>query len=88
MDQPEPAPDVVIDLKSIYGEIAKLADLPRYLSEVLARAGEGRRVVLTGAAPVWLYLKAAHALHGKARTLVYTSPASGDLVIFDHNPFG
>jgi hypothetical protein len=43
--------------------------------------------VLTGAAPVWLYLKAAHALHGKARTLVYTSPASGDVVVFDHNPF-
>ena len=79
---------VVIDLKAIYGEIAKLADLPNYLEQVLAQAGEGRRVVLTGAAPVWLYLKAAHALHGKARTLVYTSPASGEVVIFDHNPFG
>ncbi|HUE00061.1 MAG TPA: CRISPR-associated protein Csx3 [Bryobacteraceae bacterium] len=88
MDEPRSDRDVVIDLKSIYGETAKLAELPRYLVEVLAQAGEGRRVVLTGAAPVWLYLKAAHALHGKARTLVYTSPASGDVVVFDHNPFG
>lgn len=81
-------PDRVIDLKAIYGETAKLAELPRYLEEVLAQAGDGRRVVLTGQAPVWLYLKVAHALHGKARTLVYTSPASGDVVVFDHNPFG
>jgi hypothetical protein len=78
----------IVDLKAIYGETAKLADLPRYLERVLAQAGEGRRVILTGAAPVWLYLKAAHALHGKARTLVYTSPASGEVVIFDHSPFG
>jgi hypothetical protein len=32
------------------------------------RASEG--VVLTGVAPVWLYLKVAHALHGKARRLL------------------
>jgi hypothetical protein len=77
----------VIDLKTIYGEIAKLDELPHYIERVLSEAGEGRRVVLTGPAPVWLYLKVAHALHGKARTLVYTSPVTGDVVIFDHNPF-
>ena len=43
----------IVDLKAIYGETAKLADLPRYLERVLAQAGEGRRVILTGAAPVW-----------------------------------
>ncbi len=76
-----------VDLKSIYGETAKLAQLDAYVSQVLALAGEGEDVVLTGAAPVWLYLRTAHALHGKARRLVYRSPAAGDVVVFDHNPF-
>ncbi len=50
-------------------------------------AGEGNDVVLTGKAPVWLYLAVAHALHGKARSLTYRSPVAGDVIIFDHNPF-
>jgi hypothetical protein len=79
---------VIIDLKSIYGETAKLADLPNYVAQVLALACEGRDVVLTGAAPIWLYLKAAHALHGKARTLSYRSPVTGDVPVFSHDPFG
>ncbi len=32
-------------------------------------------------------MSSAHALHGKARKLTYTSPVSGEVVIFDHNPF-
>jgi hypothetical protein len=43
--------------------------------------------VLTGQAPVWLYLTVAHALHGKARKLVYPSPVTGEVVMFDHDPF-
>ena len=43
--------------------------------------------MLTGQAPVWLYLKIAHALHGKAKKLIYDSPATGEVVIFDHDPF-
>lgn len=77
---------VCIDLKEIYGETAKLALLPEYLDQIVALAGEGQDVVLTGAAPVWLYLKAAHTLHGKTRKLSYRSPVTGDIVIFDHNP--
>lgn len=77
---------VCIDLKELYGETAKLDLLPEYLEKILALAGEGQDVVLTGAAPVWLYLKAAHALHGKARKLVYRSPVTGDVAIFDHDP--
>lgn len=50
-------------------------------------AGNGNEVVLTGRAPVWLYLKIAHALHGKVRRLIYNSPVTGDIVIFDHSPF-
>lgn len=77
----------VIDLKLIYGETAKLAELPAYIQQALARAGEGNEVVLTGPAPVWLYLAVAHALHGKARKLIYSSPVTGEVLIFDHNPF-
>jgi hypothetical protein len=53
----------------------------------LELAGQGNEVILTGAGPVWLYLKIAHALHGKAKKLVYRSPVTGDIVIFDHDPF-
>ena len=77
----------VIDLKTLFGETAKLAELAGYVEQARELAGEGAEVVLTGQAPVWLYLKIAHALHGKARKLTYTSPVSGEVVIFDHNPF-
>lgn len=79
--------EVVIDLKLLYGEIAKLDKLPIYISKANQQSVEGNEVVLTGQAPVWLYLKIAHALHGKARKLIYRSPVTGDVVIFDHSPF-
>ena len=79
---------VLIDLKALYGETARLALLPEYLEQTLRLTGEGHAIVLTGAAPVWLYLKVAYALHGKARKLLYRSPVTGDVVIFDHDPFG
>ena len=78
---------IVIDLKSLYGDTAKLSLLPEYLEKVLELAGQGNEVILTGAGPVWLYLKIAHALHGKAKKLIYRSPVTGDVVIFDHDPF-
>jgi hypothetical protein len=77
----------VIDLKALYGEQAKLGELPAYLETVKALAGEGNEIVLTGQAPVWLYLKVAHALHGKVKKLIYHSPVTGEVVIFDHDPF-
>jgi hypothetical protein len=77
----------VVDLKTLYGEIAKLEELPGYLERAKLLAGEGNDIVLTGQAPVWLYLKVAHALHGKARKLIYDSPVTGEVVIFDHDPF-
>lgn len=77
----------MIDIKAIYGETAKLAELPAYEVEALRQAGEGNEVVLTGAGPVWLYLSLAHKLHGKCVSLKYSSPATGEVVIFDHNPF-
>lgn len=76
----------IVDLSVLHGGQAKLAEMTRYLSASERLAGRGNEVILTGAAPVWMYLKIAHALHGKARALIYDSPVTGRVVIFDHNP--
>jgi hypothetical protein len=76
-----------INLSTYFADTAKLPDLPAYLQTALDLAGEGNNVILTGRAPVWLYLAVAHALHGKAKKLIYRSPVTGDVVIFDHDPF-
>jgi len=78
---------IIIDLATFFSETAKLSDLSTYIEKVLDLASEGNEVILTGRAPVWLYLAVAHALHGKAKKLIYRSPVTGDVVIFDHNPF-
>ncbi len=78
--------DVIIDLSTFYTSNAKLSELDSYIQKALSLAGEGNEVVLTGTGPVWLYLKIAHAMHGKARKLIYRSPVTGDVVIFDHSP--
>ncbi len=75
-----------IDLSTFYTGNAKLSDLDLYIQQALTLAGEGNEVILTGAGPVWLYLKVAHALHGKTRKLIYRSPVTGDVIIFDHSP--
>jgi hypothetical protein len=77
----------IIDLSTLFAGVAKISDLDSYILMARKVAGEGNDVVLTGQAPVWLYLKVAHALHGKVRKLVYRSPVTGDVVIFDHDPF-
>jgi hypothetical protein len=79
---------VEIDLKALYAVngTAKLRHLDAYVQQAKKLAGDGNDVVLTGAAPVWLYLKIAHALHGKSRRLTYRSPVTGDVLIFDHSP--
>lgn len=79
---------VELNLEILYERTgnAKLAHLDDYISRALALAGEGNDVILAGAGPVWLYLKIAHALHGKARKLIYRSPVAGDMTIFDHSP--
>jgi len=78
---------VTIDVKQLYGDTAKLDRLEEYVAKAKELAGMGQDVVLTGQGPVWLYLAVAHALHGVARKLVYDSPVTGQVVIFDHNPF-
>lgn len=83
------AEQITINLESLYSssDTAKLSDLDSYIQKAKDLAGEGNEIVLTGAAPVWLYLKIGHALHGKARKLIYRSPVTGDVVIFDHSPY-
>lgn len=79
---------VILDISELYKETetAKISELKNYIQKSLKIAGEGNDVVITGAGPVWLYLKIAHALHGKARKLIYRSPVTGDIVIFNHSP--
>jgi hypothetical protein len=78
---------IEIDISKLYGEkdTAKLSLLDSYIEKAKALAGEGNDVILTGPGPVWLYLKIAHALHGKARRLIYRSPVAGDVLIFDNS---
>jgi len=76
----------IIDVQQLYGEQAKLDQLPEYVAKAKELAGQGQNVVLTGPGPVWLYLAVAHALHGVAKSLSYDSPVTGKVVIFDHNP--
>ena len=67
-----------VDMSSLYEGTAKIDRLDSYIGK------------LGGMAPVWLYLKVAHALHGRARKLWYESPALGEnnrVLIFDHEPF-
>ncbi len=80
---------IIINMESLYKdtETAKLSELENYVKAAKEIVKEGNEVVLTGAGPIWLYLKIAHALHGKARKLIYRSPVTGDVVIFDHSPY-
>lgn len=78
---------VLIDLKNYYSETAKLDDIPKYITKAKEEAGPGNDIILTGQAPIWMYLIIAHALHGICRSLHYRSPVTGDVKIFDNNPY-
>jgi hypothetical protein len=78
---------ITIDLSTFYTETAKLDQLSGYEKKAQTLAGAGNDITLTGAAPVWLYLTVAHALHGKAKKLIYSSPVTSEITIFDHDPY-
>jgi hypothetical protein len=78
---------VVIDVSTLYADKAKLDELAIYERKAVESASSGKVVILTGPGPVWLYLKIAHALHGKVKKMIYRSPVTGDVIIFDHDPF-
>jgi hypothetical protein len=86
-EEGSPVVETTIDVGELYQESAKLSHVKEYVEKAQELAGEGRVVVLTGQGPIWLYLKIAHALHGKARKLIYRSPVTGDVTIFNHGPF-
>jgi hypothetical protein len=82
---------VTLDVEKLYSATgqAKLADLQKYEQAVMAQVAPGARVILTGRGPIWLYLRIAHLLHGRANVLSYLSPPAGihePLEIFNHNP--
>ena len=79
---------MTLDISTLYvgtGQ-AKLDELPSYEAKVKELVPPGADVTLTGPGPVWLYLKLAHVLHGRARILTYESPVTGPVEIFNHNP--
>ena len=75
---------IIISIDNLYQENAMQKDLSEYIKEAEKIAGSGKNIVLTGGAPVWLYLTLAHALHGKVKTLKYRSPEAGDVLIVNH----
>jgi len=77
-----------LDLSTLYAATgtAKLADLPAYEQTAREAVPPGDDVTLTGPAPVWLYLRIAHAVHGRVRRLTYSSPVTGPVEIFRHDP--
>ena len=79
---------MTIDLSTLYTPtgMAKLANFPAYEARVIQLVPPGSDVTLTGRGPVWLYLRLAHSLHGRARKLIYDSPVTGPVEIFNHDP--
>lgn len=82
---------MIIDIASFYAATgqAKLAELPTYEARIVELVPPGADVTLTARAPVWLYLRLAHVLHGRARILRYSSPntdETGSVEIFNRNP--
>jgi hypothetical protein len=79
---------MILDLSTLYAATgtAKLADLATYEARVKELFPAGADVTLTGPGPVWMYLRLAHALHGRARKLIYDSPVTGPVEIFNHDP--
>lgn len=78
------ADSVILNLAELFGEKAVIGEKNTYVANAFKRTGRSREVILTGAAPIWLYLLVARELHGKVSRLVYRSPNADDVVIFDH----
>lgn len=77
---------VTIDTERLCGGTPNPEKLGDYLAQARDEAGVGQEVTLTGQGPAWLHLALGHALRDRARKLIYVSPATGPVVIFDHTP--
>ena len=80
--------EVIIDFSAFYTSRAKFRELSSYRQKAIDLADNDKEVILTGAAPVWLYLDIANELHGKVKSLIYRSPVTGDVVVGDYAPEG
>jgi len=78
---------MILDVGTLFDGNAKLDDVCDYLEQVNSADFSGKDVIITGKGPIWLYLIIAHHLHGIAMSLTYDSPVTGEVSIFDHNPF-
>lgn len=79
---------ITLDIGALFeNSNALIQDIPDYIRKAKRFARAGNDIVLTGKGPVWLYLIIAHELHGVTRSLIYDSPVSGRVMIFNHNPF-
>jgi hypothetical protein len=78
----------VIDISVFYAASgqAKMADLTAYEAQIKELVPPEEDAILTGAAPVWLYMRLAHTLHGRVRNLIYESPVTGPVEIFNRKP--
>jgi hypothetical protein len=88
---------VVVDLKnSVWqryrepcAEPSRIPDYEETVTKILvdAVAENGNDVVdvvcLTGTAPVWLYLVAYEVARGYAATVVFNSPTSGEVIVYE-----
>jgi hypothetical protein len=79
---------MTFDISTLYASTgqAKLVDLPAYEAAACDAVPPGSAVTLTGPGPVWLFLRLAHMLHGRAVRLSYDSPVTGPVEIFNHDP--
>ena len=87
--------EVIIDFSTFYSSRAKFSKISSYRQKAIDLAGNGKEVVLTGAAPVWLYLVIALDLQGQVKSLIHRAPvykygciSSSDVVLGDYAPEG
>jgi len=79
---------MLLDISTLYAATGtpKLAELPVYEAQAKHLVPPSCEVTLAGNGPIWLYLRLAHTLHGRARKLFYDSPVTGPIEIFNHDP--
>lgn len=79
---------LVVDLKSIWSPHRE-DRAQRHLLQIYRRRARNflnnksvETIVLTGSAPVWLYLAIFDELQNSCDSIVYNSPLSGEITIF------
>ena len=72
------------DLSQLFEENADLSQIKEYAQKAEEFAKE-KEIEITGRAPVWLYMIAAHAMHGVCKELVFNDGRGNRVQIFDHH---